>query len=191
MHLTTEKNVHGVYYNGEYFEGQFLIFNDLQFGKEVWIRVQPENYISLDKSQSPKSHCEKNVSFYESLDTLLIGEISKNCGSRCLPYTSINHSIPICKTEDELTCAYKIFKDVRVNDAFLQKCTPSCNITQYVKTYEWIGNWNPIESGASHDIWFYYSLSKNETIVFEEYLIYDFFSIIGSIGGTLGLFISF
>ena len=113
MHLTTDKNVHGVYYNGEYFEGQFLIFNDLQFGKEVWIRVQPENYISLDKSQSPKSHCEKNVSFYESLDTLLIGEIFKNCGSRCLPYTSMNHSIPICKTEDTLICAYEIFNDVR------------------------------------------------------------------------------
>ena len=81
--------------------------------------------------------------------------------------------------------------DVRINDTFLQKCTPSCNITQYVKTYEWIGNWNPVQSEVSQDIWFYYSLSKNETIVFEEYLIYDFVSIIGSIGGTLGLFIGF
>ena len=60
-----------------------------------------------------------------------------------------------------------------------------------MKTYEWIGNWNPVQSKASQDIWFYYSLSKNETIVFEEYLIYDFVSIIGSIGGTLGLFIGF
>ena len=60
-----------------------------------------------------------------------------------------------------------------------------------MKTYEWIGNWNPVQSEVSQDIWFYYSLSKNETIVFEEYLIYDFVSIIGSIGGTLGLFIGF
>ena len=160
IHLTSEKNAYGFNFLGEYFEGQYLIFYGLQFGKELWIRVHPEKYLALDKSKSPKSRCEYNSSFYESFDLLLIEEIFKNCGSQCLPYSSINISIPMCKTEDELICAYEIFNDVRVNDTFVEKCQPSCSITQYVKTLEWIGNWNPVQNEASHDFWVYYSLSS-------------------------------
>ena len=190
--LTSEKNAYGVFHYEDYYEGQELSKNNLEFGTEIWIKVQPEKYISLDKSQSPKSFCEHNKSFYESFDTLLTEEIFKNCGSQCLPYSSIIHSIPICKREDELFCAFNIFSDLRIKDTFLQKCVSSCSITQYVKTYEWIGNWKPVQSEATtYDFSFYYALAKNETKVFEEYLIHDLMSMIGSVGGTLGLFIGF
>ena len=43
-------------------------------------KIQPENYVLLDKYQSPKSLCENNDSFYESFDIFLIEEISKNSG---------------------------------------------------------------------------------------------------------------
>ena len=72
-------------------------------------------YIFLDKSQSAKSHCEQNASFYESFDMLLLEQISKKCPRICLPYTSGNHSNPICKTGDEENCANKIYTQ-------LEKC---------------------------------------------------------------------
>ena len=81
---------------------------------------------------------------------------------------------------------------IRIKDTFLQKCVSSCSITQYVKTYEWIGNWKSVQSeAATYDFSFYHALAKNETKVFEEYLIHDLMSMIGSVGGTLGLFIGF
>ena len=60
-----------------------------------------------------------------------------------------------------------------------------------MKTYEWIGNWKSVQGEADYDLSFYYFLSKNETKVFEEYLIHDLISMIGSVGGTFGLFIGF
>ena len=47
------------------------------------------------------------------------------------------------------------------------------------------------ERKQNHSFWFWYQLSNEQAIVNTEYLIYDFNSMIGSIGGTLGLFIGF
>ena len=41
------------------------------------------------------------------------------------------------------------------------------------------------------DFSFYYRLVDNQTHVHKEYLIYDVMNMIGSVGGTLGLFIGF
>ena len=189
IHITSEKNAYGRY-GDDYFEGQEILFIG-QVGKELWIKLQPEKYLFLDKSKNPKSNCKQNVSFYDSFDTLLMGEISKKCPMGCLPYISINSCNPMCKTEQELTCAHAVFYKVKSNDSFLQKCTKSCNITSYNPTYEWEGNWNTLEGEKSHEFVLYYALAKNEIFTYKEYLIQDFMSMIGSIGGTLGLFIGF
>ena len=98
----------------------------------------------------------------------------------------------MCKTEEEFACAHEVFYKVKSNDSFLQKCTKSCNITSYnPTTYEWNGNWNTLEGEISHEFVLYFSLAKNEILHYQEYLIQDFMSMIGSIGGTLGLFIGF
>ena len=119
---------------------------------------------------------------------LLLEKISKKCPRKCLPYTSGNHSNPICKTGDEENCANKILYDNIKDASFIEKCKKPCIITQYLETYKWIGNYIYSED---YKFSLLYRLSKNETIVFEEYLIYDFISMIGSVGGTLGLFIGF
>ena len=188
IHILSEKNSYGYNMHGRYFEGRDLLYIG-QMGKELWVKVEPEKYIMLDKSQSTKSKCENNISFYESFDKLLIEKIIENCQTTCLPYSSINHTFPICKTEDEKICAYGTFDEVRVNKSFLQKCTRSCTMTQYLGTYEWSGNY--FEGEGSHDFSFYYMMSNEDMIVYEEYLIQDLMSMMGSIGGTLGLFIGF
>ena len=189
IYITSEKNAYGRY-GDDYFEGQEIEF-DGQVGKELWIKLQPEKYLFLDKSKNPKSNCKQNVSFYDSFDMLLMEEISKKCSMRCLPYISMNSYNPMCKTEEEFACAHDVFYKVKSNDSFLQKCTKSCNITSYNPTYEWEGNWNTLEGERSHEFMLYYALAKNEIFTYKEYLIQDFMSMIGSIGGTLSLFIGF
>ena len=189
IHITSEENAYGRY-GDDYFEGQEISFVGL-VDKEVWIKLQPEKYLFLDMSKNPKSQCKQNVSFYDSFDTLLMEEISKKCPMRCLPYISKNPHNSICKTEDEFDCAHDVFYKVKSNDSFLQKCTKSCNITSYNPTYEWEGNWNTLEGERSHEFVLYYALAKNEIFTYQEYLIQDVKSMIGSIGGTLGLFIGF
>ena len=157
-------------------------------GKELWIKLKPEKYVFLDKSQSMKSQCEQNVSFYESFDMLLLDKISQKCPRKCLPYTSKNLSNPICKTEDEENCASNMLNEVLPDGSFINQCKKPCVITQYLETYEWNGNYY---SPDDYKFAFYYILSKNETIVYEEYLIHDLISMIGSVGGTLGMFIGF
>ena len=76
IYITSEKNAYGRY-GDDYFEGQEIEF-DGQVGKELWIKLQPEKYLFLDKSKNPKSNCKQNVSFYDSFDMLLIEEIKKN-----------------------------------------------------------------------------------------------------------------
>ena len=189
IYITSERNSYGCN-QWKYREGQELFLVG-KIGKELWIKIQPENYVLLDKYQSPKSLCENNASFYESFDIFLIEEISKNCPMKCLPYSSINSSFPLCQTENGMICANDIFNEVKSNDLFLQKCTPSCVMTQYLATYEWSGNYNsqPGKNNELNRFGFYYIMINDDTIVFEEYLIQDLMSMIGSIGGTLGLFI--
>ena len=76
IHITSEENAYGRY-GDDYFEGQEISFVGL-VDKELWIKLQPEKYLFLDMSKNPKSQCKQNVSFYDSFDTLLMEEISKN-----------------------------------------------------------------------------------------------------------------
>lgn len=110
-------------------------------GKELWIKLKPEKYIFLDKSQSKKSQCEPNVSFYESFDVLLLDKISQKCPRKCLPYTSKNHSNTICKTEDEENCASNMLYEVLPDGAFINQCKKPCIITQYLGPYHLLLCW--------------------------------------------------
>ena len=65
--------------------------------------------------------------------------------------------------------------------------THSCIKIQYDQTYLWEKSRNI----SKNEFWFGYSLANERVRVMEQYLIYDAISMIGSVGGTLGLFIGF
>ena len=72
-----------------------------------------------------------------------------------------------------------------------QKCQKSCKSTQYIATIL-----NPIPLrylpyNSNHSFALSYTFAKNELDVKQEYLIVDAITMIGSVGGTLGLFIGF
>ena len=190
MTIVSENNVYGIYKNYlgdyDYFEGQELIIPG-EFGKMQYVKFQTQKHIFLDKSQSPKSSCQFGTTFYEYFDATLIEEIAKKCPIKCLPYVSGNHSIPTCNTENDNICAYNTFNEVQNKDSFMKKPTHSCIKIQYDQTYLWEKSRNI----SKNEFWFGYSLANERVRVMEQYLIYDAISMIGSVGGTLGLFIGF
>ena len=70
-------------------------------------------------------------------------------------------------------------------------CEKSCSIKEYVgEPYQ--NNPNPSDKEGRDLYYFKYRLNNLASAkVFEEYLIYDAIGMVGSVGGTLGMFIKF
>ena len=72
-------------------------------------------------------------------------------------------------------------------DEFTSTSYPkTCTILQYS------GDLESQEKSNSPEVYFSYDISSPGTVVvYEEYLIYDTIGLIGSVGGTMGMFIGF
>ena len=97
-----------------------------------------------------------------------------------------NISLPLCETVDDNYKFYNYYYTEYYRKAE-DGCSKSCVITRYAGKYQ-----NTITGYANKtyvpvSFWF----SSNETEVHQEYLVYNTFEFVGSIGGTLGLFIGF
>ena len=71
-----------------------------------------------------------------------------------------------------------------------------CEIQQYTEDWKnyMLGNGFPDDPNHESKLWFwlwYQFEDDQDIIVYEEYLIYDTINMIGSLGGTLGIFIGF
>ena len=190
--ISSENNSYGAIFD-EYYDG--ATHSDIgSFDKEIWLKLQSVKFVYLDQSSSPKSKCKKGVYFYECFQEKVLQEIGNNCPSKCFPVFNKKFSIPYCKTMEESTCAnYVIAAKIRTDKTFLSKCPRSCVGIEFRKTYKWVGNY--VEeffklSSQEYAFWFWYKTAEEEEL-HTEYLIYDFNSMIGSIGGTLGMFIGF
>ena len=96
-----------------------------------------------------------------------------------LPMCDLNNSLEFdCAS---LHCFMFLYN---LSSAINGQCKPNCKITQYSgkQTYQ--------EKSDTIAIRYSY-LAPALTIVHKEYLIYDAIGLIGSIGGTLGIFIGF
>ena len=111
--------------------------------------------------------------------------VSKN---KCIPieYTSIfrlsDNNVPFTLCTEQLGFMNKEILEI------LDKCSKACTTFQYsgtIVTFPGVFN-NSRTIGLGY--WFN---GENEMAVSEEYLIYEITGVIGSIGGTLGLFVGF
>ena len=103
--------------------------------------------------------------------------------------SSNDHSFPLC-TEQALQNFKKTF--VAWSIAFQElfdTCSKACTTFQY--TGEMNSQLRGFTNNSRHVFIGYWFNYEDEVEVFEEYLIYEITSVIGSIGGTLGLFIGF
>ena len=88
-----------------------------------------------------------------------------------------------CETMKDYVCAWSY-----VNNNIYKTCPTHCSITEYSGHIIL-----KVSNFKSRNLSVYcgYVLSSNPIKVYKEYLLYDEAGLIGSVGGTLGLFIGF
>ena len=181
------------------FLGKILSYS-VEFRKYLWLKLKPEKFKYLDKSQSPKSKCVDG-SYYDCMELELLDQVESNCSKKCSPILTKNISIWRCEDEEIQNCAERIFtENVIYGGSISSNCKKPCEIKQYIEDWKaWADgsgevlfpNNNPNEESKLW-FWLWYQFEDDQdVIVYEEYLIYDTVNMIGSLGGTLGIFIGF
>ena len=105
---------------------------------------------------------------------------------KCFICKEYPFSIPYCDYHEAYTCAWWNIVPA-FNEYILSPYPKTCNILQYSGEVEY-----DTEIEDKHEIYLAYNMAPPKTVtVHEEYLIYDTIGLIGSVGGTLGMFIGF
>ena len=187
VYVTSENNSYGII-KENWSDGEQLSYT-LKVGSKPKkkVRIHPEKINNL----GTKTKC-RNEPYYECYAKHLINKVDfkncKKCIFQTLPPDSIMNAT-ICATEEEIQCARDIENRAWWNLS-LEECPRPCTILQYKEKSEVAYE----DTNQSDDlkVSFYYMLAAVDKVtVYEEYIIYDFIGMIGSAGGTLGLFIGF
>ena len=187
--ITSNSNAYGVI-GGAWVEG------DVYYTSVSVHKATKMGRVSLKavgyKAHPSTSTCSKSLSYYECIGIIfLLKEHNKNCSTFCIPiiWKSIielvtNETFIICETFKENYCMARLLDDIFTYES--RQCLESCETLKY--------SGRKLTDGA------YYSGSNAELAIlftsanfieWEEYVIYDWIGMIGSIGGSLGLFIGF
>ena len=179
IYLTSEYNMELL---GTYFDGEPLIY-----------KMSPNTYLKTEIKEKQIRYLQngecRRVSFLEHLATHIKKSDMESCPRKCIPYytktgfkeiDNLIMDIPVCQTEIDMRCSiewfYSLAKDAQ------KPCIKK----------EYSGRSHTSVTADDRTIKFSYSFSLPRTIiVYDEYLILDTIAMIGSIGGTLGLFIGF
>ena len=169
--LTSENNAYGV------------VFNKWVNGKVIKLQIDKGIHKHIELRQQQYNYLEKNFkcsheAYYECVSRHLVAKLNGTCSSMpSLPY------IPTCKINKSKE-EHKMFN--RYLDLYLEECpTKQCVTQEYHHEYE------DTFRLKKTTFQFSYSIPSNSTTLYKEYLIYDTISMIGSVGGTLGMCIGF
>ena len=179
VYFTSERNSYGI------------TNSDWKDGKVFSVETSNDNSKGIDLTVEKYIHLKcQDQSFYQcATSKILESECSQQCNLTCIPVTN-----PICNNlidyYDYVECgchlehAYDVMQNITTN----YECPQSCEITQYVGTIIWNDklSWNSNVSLVQ-----YKYVTPLFLSVYEEYIICDLINLIGSVGGTLGLFIGF
>ena len=185
VYFTSETNSIGIgrayWYEGE----ELMIFGPVNRRKAIQISEREFNY--LEETQG----CSNQESWYECYAKLAEGMSFTNCPSKCLAHSIRNNGsekMAFCKlNSEEWSCSNNFLRNLRKNVIENGTCPRSCVITNY-------------KGKITHDFAFdhkntiaisYYFAPPFISIIYEEYLLFDFLGLISSVGGTLGMFIGF
>ena len=146
--------------------------------------------IEETKMLEHESHFEKQ----EDRDKCILTELSKfNCPSICLPLLFSHISeLNICSSSSDFKCMNDGIRQKK--STLLDKCFASKNSIQYkgeVDTYTRLDGNNDITEKYKSIIHFNFTPISNRVLVKEERYILSTTDFIGSVGGSLGLFLGF
>ena len=175
--LTSESNSFGITM-ADWQDGTRILLNKL------------EGYMSVDLQPKKKimmktlSNCS-NSGFYKCFHDELINQEFDTCPRKCFSISTFLNATPICKTREEFQCSHDLAKKLKKKTT----CYPGCKQV----TFEIVSKYQDEvgKPGAKHKIIVAYKFINSKIKVEEEYLIHDFVGMLGSIGGTLGLFVGF
>ena len=183
VHFTSEKNSYGVlrYW---WFDGAIVTIK-LHKSSIDAIELKPQIYKYLPNYNSS---CGES-SFYECWGSKLLASNFDKCPRKCIPYSLPNNAyykIPLCNTKEQWDCAHQIANMVMENITKSGSCPKLCTVSHYSgRTFDEL---------SESDYWneYSYTIAHPFTVtITEEYLIYDAITVIGSVGGTLGMCIGF
>ena len=156
----------------------------------AWIKFKPEKHIH----SKTKSECSE-IPTYQCIVSKVL---SKNFGDwdeskKCIPtgLMKMLHNIKAqqCETTNE---EFDAFLNIYNGYVYKYKCPKPCSILEYSGKLDY---WEPkyySSKSSNNTMIIYLRFQSPEVItIYEEYLIYDFNGMLGSIGGTLGLFVGF
>ena len=175
--LASEENSYGITM-GDWLDGKRINFEKVK--GFIWTDIQPKQVMYM-KSQ------EKCITtgFYECFHSEIIEQSFDHCPRKCFSITTYGNATPICETEKENKCSHGVTKALKKNS----KCLPLCNQINFDVEFEYKEDQN--EPNANRNVTFAFKISNSKMKVEEEYLVQDFVGMLGSIGGTLGLFVGF
>ena len=143
------------------------------------VSIRPQKIVKLN-------NCEENNTFYKCFNKASQAQNYSRCPRKCSAVSTISNSIPVCKTTEEFVCAYEIAKEVKSSDL----CLHQCSKTHY-KLFKSVYTENTDSENAKRNVQINYVIPLKVMSIEKEYLINDFIGMLGSIGGTLGMFIGF
>ena len=143
-----------------------------------WVKLVPKKVIKMDSNPD----CA-DPGFYSCFHSELIRQNFDHCPKRCFSISTYLNATPLCQTLEEFQCAHEITKQVHENTNCLSACTRL--------DYEIENMYQEDRNQTMRNVIIAYRVSNSKMKVEEEYLIQDFVGMLGSLGGSLGLFIGF
>ena len=167
------------------------------------INLRPEKINYLKET----SECHEE-SFYACIATELEKFDFNNgttCEKKCLPKffgrKNSSSTIPFCQNLVDEKCAMQIIEKFAEGKMNSSKCKHSCSILQYIGALYAISpneennasflDWILSKGWNKYSLWYEFTNPENKCKVYDQYLIYNAMSMVGSVGGTFGMFIGF
>ena len=175
--LTSPKNSYGIVQN--FWRNGIVMKTQIIKGMTKSLDLKPEQYQYLETATNMKCSHE---SYYECISRLVAANL-KESPTKCSPVSL--PSLPICK--------------VNISDAKEQEFWRFCKSAEQIcprklcVTLEYSGEetYHKNQTYNNGTVSFEYEISSNLMTLYEEYLIHDAISMVGSVGGTLGMCIGF
>ena len=192
IYFTSEMNSYGIT-RAFWKDGEVLSFYMNQNQRYMALGLKEERYHYL----RDKSPC-RDESYSHCIGSQLVKADFQECPMKCLAHSvpktvDVEEKIPICKARSiAWKCSHKyglnLIRKLRENATCLER---ACKTTHYDGkiVFQESHPQSPLVHPDSRS--FSYTFLHTSVAIHEEYLIYDFVGMLGSIGGTLGMCIGF
>ena len=211
--LASEENIYGLNWLRAY-DGslKYWFRNDFKVRKKCLVIniVEHVEHRNLEISCSHESYYQCLAMRFASLDLrnvpkMNFNNISCTFKSLCTPFSLPfkDRNIPICQTERDRRCLENVLLHLRKDQG--THCGRLCRTREYITEVEkTIPTWSICQENKSlnfPEIIFEYRFKEPSNsrgrfmrpskIVHEEYFVMSWMSLVGNLGGTLGMFIGF